>query len=515
MTDSEVKPARSDWILSNPWPWIFTALLASAVALIWVRLGGDALAGVRFALIGVGLFGAATAVCLQLRGPGERLGRYGRRRAALLVIGANALAALAAGVLLVLSLRGGEDLDWPTGGEWFFWLLLALWSGLAAVYLLREAVRAGAESAAVLTLAAAVAYLTCWALFLGADRAGEWDSIRLFLGVLALVTFAAAPLAAASSRVRRLAVSALIVFHFGGIVTAAASQAPGPWVFNQLWLRLYRPYLEFMYLNNAYRFYSPEPGPSHQMWFRVEYHDKAAGKMRSHWFQLPELDSDGRPLYPVALQYQRRLMLADAATRALPTPATEYRDLTGVQEPPFARRRREQTPEGFAAIKDKLGKEQPRSGLIVPHLRHLVAPQDPRLRNVEYSPPDANSKVLLQSYARHATRLRHPDHPSAVPVRVKVYRVVHWIVSPQELAQGLHPQDMTNLLFYYQGEYDPKGHLQDPEDPFLYWLLPVVRRNWWDPNSPILVYAYLHAGDGQYAVRAPYRDGHKVIPQGE
>jgi hypothetical protein len=491
-------------------------LAASAAAFGWVRALGEELSEVRFALLGVGMVGAMTAVWLQLRRPESCPSPAGQRLAAALVPLANALVALGAVVMVVLRVRVGEELRWLTGGETFFWVLVAGWTGFAAVYtyrrLGREGVTEGAESAAVLTLGALAVYLMCWALFLGGDRPEAWDSMRLFLSVLALVAFAAAPLAAASSRVRRRALSVLIVFHFGGIVTAAASSPPGPWAFSQLWLHFYRPYLEFMYLNNAYRFYSPEPTPSHQMWFRVEYHDKAADQVRSHWFRVPEMDEDGRPAYPVTLQYLRRLVMVEAASRAQPITVSDYLDPQGgVKQPDFLVRRYQQTPQGYRAIKDVLGKKPPKSDLEVPYLRHLIPPQDPRLGRPEYSPPDFNSKLLLQSYARYATRLPHPQYSDAQPVRVKIYRVQHWIVTPQELLKGLHPQDLTNFLFYYQGEYDTAGRLLDPEDPFLYWLLPAVRVNWGDPDSPILVYAYRHAGDRKEALRGPYKDGHKPL----
>src|SRR6266545_3101057 len=70
---------------------------------------------------------------------------------------------------------------------------------------------------------------------------------------------------------RWMLVGVLLVVHFGGILIAVTASPPGPWVAMQLWARFYHPYLEFMHLNNAYRFYSPEPFPSTQLWFRVEY----------------------------------------------------------------------------------------------------------------------------------------------------------------------------------------------------------------------------------------------------
>jgi len=35
----------------------------------------------------------------------------------------------------------------------------------------------------------------------------------------------------------------------------------------------------------------------------------------------------------------------------------------------------------------------------------------------------------------------------------------------------------------------------DPQDPFLYWVLPIVRQKEDDPKSPLLCYVFKHAGD--------------------
>ncbi len=56
--------------------------------------------------------------------------------------------------------------------------------------------------------------------------------------------------------------ASLIVLHFLGIGTAVSIAVRRPLgSFSRRGPRIYQPYLEFMYLNNAYHFYSPEPGP--------------------------------------------------------------------------------------------------------------------------------------------------------------------------------------------------------------------------------------------------------------
>jgi hypothetical protein len=70
----------------------------------------------------------------------------------------------------------------------------------------------------------------------------------------------------------------------------------------------------------------------------------------------------------------------------------------------------------------------------------------------------------------------HSDAHAGVPIKsVKVYRVVHMIVAPEQLAQGLDSEDPTNFTPYYQGEFDREGNMiSKPDDPFLYWLIPIL-----------------------------------------
>ena len=47
-----------------------------------------------------------------------------------------------------------------------------------------------------------------------------------------------------------------------GLANAITSPPATPWLTTQTWVRLFRPHLEFCYVNNAYQFYSPQPGPA-------------------------------------------------------------------------------------------------------------------------------------------------------------------------------------------------------------------------------------------------------------
>ena len=139
----------------------------------------------------------------------------------------------------------------------------------------------------------------------------EWDTFRMVLGAFVGVGLAGALLVLLPGMVRRGVIVALVVFHFGGILTAVFSVAPPSgvpnWLCGALWTYVYRPYLQFMYLNNAYHFYSPEPGPATQLWFRVSYaSDK---KLPPLWVQYPRRED-----YPSRLLYQRSLAMTESTT---------------------------------------------------------------------------------------------------------------------------------------------------------------------------------------------------------
>ena len=80
------------------------------------------------------------------------------------------------------------------------------------------------------------------------------------------------------------------VYHFAGIISAITSPQPTPWLTGQLWARVFRPHLEFSYVNNAYQFYSPQPGPAEILWFCITGTDG-----ESRWYQDADEGRDARP----------------------------------------------------------------------------------------------------------------------------------------------------------------------------------------------------------------------------
>src|SRR5262249_16731598 len=116
---------------------------------------------------------------------------------------------------------------------------------------------------------------------------------------------------------RRLAVSLLILLHFSGILAATTNVPPPganpPWLTMQLWTRFFRPYLNFVYLNNAYHFYSPEPGPATLIFARIEYEDGS-----SFWEKIPNRKEHVKD--PLLIEYYRRLSLVEAVNQTITLP---------------------------------------------------------------------------------------------------------------------------------------------------------------------------------------------------
>jgi hypothetical protein len=277
-----------------------------------------------------------------------------------------------------------------------------------------------------------------------------WDSARLLMLVLAGIAAFIALLVALPVSLRRLAISLVILVHFGGIATAVMTVPPTPWLANVLWSHFYRYYLEFMYLTNAYHFYSPEPGPATLLWAYVEY-DDGTGR----WFETPR-----RADHPLAVEYQRRLSVTESINQlANPNPQL-------IQEIKYRR-------------------------LLAGQAQGI--PVHPTLADVaQYREPTPYSKHMLATYARYIARnTPHATDPERQATGVKMYRVIHCILNPDELAAGREPDDPTGYLAYFQGDFTALGELKDPTDPLLYWLIPILKAT--DDAENVVDYVRLQA----------------------
>ena len=281
-----------------------------------------------------------------------------------------------------------------------------------------------------------------------------WDSIQLFFGVAAVIGL----IGTAWTFLPRRAVLGLILagaaFHFAGILSAMTSPAPTPFLSDQYWRRIARPYLQFAYMNNAYQFYSPDPGPACEIWAAIEYkpegvedNDPDAPK-HCAWVTVPTRRDHWKD--PLGLSYYRRLSLTENSAQI-------YRQ--GYFLPPaeaeLVRQRRESEIHRI-----------PRYG------------QDAVQRVV---PIDLVSRQVLPAYARRIAYANPKDGWKVTGV--KVYRVQHAIVNPEQFVgydqvtnkrwTAWSPYNASLYMPYFQGDFKRDGTLKDSEAPLLYWMVPI------------------------------------------
>ena len=321
-------------------------------------------------------------------------------------------------------------------------LILAAQAVILRLRQRREEMEERIESAAVIVLAGFTALLGIFAT----DK--EWDSADTVLKALLIVAGIGAALVLMPGRFRRLAISLLAVFHFGGILTAVTmiappgSGQPAPFLATQAWVHVYRHHLNFLYMNNAYHFYSPEPGPPTLLWFKLNYSNG-----QSEWFKMPNREDS-----PVNLHYQRLLSITESCGN-VDTATSEALQL-------FQPRR--------LAAGQLYG--------IPVHPGEAIAHQ--------FQPPSSYSGVMIPPTVRRIAREHaHPaDDPAARLVSLKFYRVRHNILPAGAMANGFDPLDKSLYYAFYLGEFLPDGRIVNfAKDPFLYWLIPIYYQEGVDP----------------------------------
>lgn len=306
----------------------------------------------------------------------------------------------------------------------------------------------------------AIASVTALLAFFGTNP--NWDAIRVMMGLMAAVAAVATLLLRLPQTVRRVAISLFVLYHFCGILSAITSPHPMPWLTAQLWSRVFRPHLEFCYVNNAYQFYSPQPGPAQVLWFCIYGEDG-----QSHWLKIPRR---AEVLDPLGVEYFRRLSLTERANQNVPTPLGPPEELRVVRW----------------------------------NYRSLI-PLHPELLDLQqFRMPNEHARQILASYARHVAKTYGTGRPD-VPVKsVKVYLTQHRMLGQKEFADGMDPFDPTTYIPFFVGDFDVDGNLTDPNDPMLYWIVPIIRgpnHKSGPPGSPgldIRNYVTVHAGSDPF-----------------
>jgi hypothetical protein len=215
-----------------------------------------------------------------------------------------------------------------------------------------------------------------------------------------------------------------------------------------------RPYLQFAYMNNAYQFYSPDPGPACELWAYIEYKPEDAADndpdapKECAWVTVPRRPEHWKD--PLGLAYYRRLSLTENTAQI-------YRQ--GYFLPPAE----------AALVEQRRQSEDnriPRYGAQA--VQRVV-------------PIDLVSRQVIPSYARH---LAHASQkPGKKVTAVKLYRTQHAIVTPDQFVgfdtitnsrvDPWGPYNGSLYMPYFQGEFAADGTLKDSQAPLLYWLVPI------------------------------------------
>jgi hypothetical protein len=284
----------------------------------------------------------------------------------------------------------------------------------------------------------------------------HWDSFRMLFTAMAGVGLAWTVFLVVPRQYRIAALSAVLLFHFSGIFLATTTPPSTPWVTEQAYVRVYNPYLQFIYMRNAYHFYSPQPGPASVLVFLLKTEtgtNPITGKKQyeTKWVVLPRRPADVKD--PLGLTYYRYLAVTEQVARA--TPAL-----------------RSQTFEA-----NEMRKRRQLAFLQIP--QH---PTDELDYQYQLLQPEV-ARYVVPSYASHVIIDNTPDAKTAAKTTVKMYRVQHntmgieefinWRKRDNIISSPYHP---TTYRPYFLGEFDALGNLVDPQAPMLYWLVPIVPR---------------------------------------
>ncbi|MFO0970341.1 MAG: hypothetical protein U0793_32735 [Gemmataceae bacterium] len=563
MATADIKaPAREDWVLANPWPYAAFGLVSALLALLLTRLAPDSLDFPRGFFLLAALGAGGLSLVLRLNSARSAfIDDMAPAARSLVLQTLGVLFALIAVLLTVLwigSWFGARFVPWRPGSLTVVWIVIAPICFFAARACLGargpdKNIPWGYEAACLLLLFALTCMAGSWSLYFGKESFHDWRTMRLFLSVAAFAAFAAAPFYLVGAGPRRIALVLLFLLHFGGIMSAALSQPPYPWIVGQLWVRIYRPYLEFMYLNNAYHFYAPEPDAATYMYFRMIYED-GKGRTDGVWYKIPEIDDKGWHKHTVALEYQRYLSfttnvamassltipLVDNSASPFGNPDDDAIVTYGMTGPYKARWRKSPFAVYFQKMRDELEKEAKDAGVkkeakddkdkkdqdktILGKLKPEngkdlnefklpafnfedypgLVPFHPSVAlTSQYAAPTQNVQHLVESFVRHISTRPHPDHPDWKLRSVKVYKVKHELFGWDQMLAKRDPTDPVTFSPWYMGEYDPNGVIVNRKDPFLFWMLPILRNNYSDPSSPLsltLSFMHRHAGDPKWAV---------------
>jgi hypothetical protein len=497
-------------LVRHPWLWIDVGLLTAVAGVGLNQLASALEAGGTALAIGLFLVGVGTAIRLQASGEEDFTSNQGLRNPARVLLSVFQFGVIAVFSWMLLAAVLGIDpfgrvppnhnvpLNFKIGPMVIAWLLVVPLTFLSLRTIWRAPISGSIESGLMLALVCGIVMMA------GASLPVAADTLRFFLAVLAFAVAFGVALVTAPVGYRYLVLSILATLHFLGIISATLATPPTPWLATQVWHRFAHPYLEFMYLNNAYHFYSPDPGAATHFWLRVFYdtgekYEVEGGvefpRLEAVWVKIPEVDERGRPQYPVALEYQRMLSLNENIVMTeLPPPFYLLDDKGQILPGAILKNRliNSTTGEHWSGAIIGVDSTETTPEAEVP-MTPGVAPE------TQYQKPALASMMLMEAYVRYAARKKHPEHPEWPVIFVKAYKALHTIPPWQNFVNGADPNDPATFRPIFNGTFDPEtGKLLSANEPLLNWALPPLRGRPDRPESPVFCWWRLHAQERRF-----------------
>lgn len=207
----------------------------------------------------------------------------------------------------------------------------------------------------------------------------------------------------------KLVISAIILFHLSAIISHVLSGG-GPFVMRQA-SAFYRPYLKTMWLDNAYRFYAPDPGPTEVLWYHLRYDDGS-----TRWTQVPDRDQ-----FYLRMPFQRHMSIALLASMM-----TEQEVVNPKDDPASA------------------------ASILVnnrPTMRTVLTP---------------SGEIYYRSYARHIGRV-HGKHPQtgASLVSMDCYMVQYIPRTPYHMRMAIDMYDPRMIRIQSVATFSPSGTMSN------------------------------------------------------
>jgi hypothetical protein len=513
------------WV-AEPWLWILVgfSLTVAAAGIYLVGLsaavGGVAVAGGLFC-IGVG-----TAIRLQGADKQDFANMPALRDIARLPLTLFQIGVIAIFSWMLLAALLGIDpfgrnppnpnvpLNIKVGPMLIAWLLVVplMFASLRTIW--RAPIPGSVETGLMLAIVCGTVVVV------GRSLPIEADTLRFFFAVVALAIAFGISLVTASVGVRYAVLSILATLHFLAIITATLASPPAPWLAVQVWHRLAHPYLEFMYLNNAYHFYAPEPGATTHFWLCVyydtgekfEFRGSERPKLDGVWVKIPDVDAQGQSRYPIGLEYQRILSLNENIVPLDASPPLYELDGKGQILP-------------GALLKSRLINSTTGSQWRVDDVFVGVDPSETTAEfevpmvpgaapETQYQKPAVSSIQLMQSYVRYAARLKHPQHPEWPVVAVRAYRALHAIPSWYHFVNGADPYDPITFRVTFNGSFDPEtGAFTNASEPLRNWVLPTLRARPDHPDSPVFCWYLLQAGERRFIYLPQTKEYVRMTPE--